>query len=64
MNDAGDKSRRSLILKTAAMLFRQHGYERTSVRQIAEALSMTSGSIFYHFTTKEELLVTVMEEGV
>ena len=64
MNDAGDKSRRSLILKTAAMLFRQHGYERTSVRQIAEALGMTSGSIFYHFTTKEELLVTVMEEGV
>jgi AcrR family transcriptional regulator len=64
MNDAGDNSRRSLILKTAAMLFRQHGYERTSVRQIAEALGMTSGSIFYHFTTKEELLVTVMEEGV
>ncbi len=64
MNDAGDTSRRSLILKTAAKLFREHGYERTSVRQIAEALGMTSGSIFYHFATKEELLVTVMEEGV
>ena len=64
MTDAGDTSRRSLILKTAAKLFREHGYERTSVRQIAEALGMTSGSIFYHFTTKEELLVTVMEEGV
>ena len=64
MNDAGDTSRRSLILKAAAKLFRQHGYERTSVRQIADALGMTSGSLFYHFATKEELLVTVMEEGV
>ena len=51
-------------MKTAAKLFREHGYERTSVRQIAEAPGMTSGSIFSHFTAKEELLVTVMEEGV
>lgn len=64
MNDADDTSRRSLILKAAAKLFREHGYERTSVRQIAEALGMTSGSLFYHFATKEELLVAVMEEGV
>ena len=64
MNDADDTSRRSLILKAAAKLFREHGYERTSVRQIAEALGMTSGSLFYHFATKEELLVAVMEGGV
>jgi len=64
MSDADDTSRRSLILKAAAKLFREHGYERTSVRQIAEALGMTSGSLFYHFATKEELLVAVMEEGV
>lgn len=64
MDDADDTSRRGLILRTAAKLFREHGYERTSVRQIAEALGMTSGSLFYHFATKEELLVTVMEEGV
>jgi len=64
MNDADDTSRRSLILKAAAKLFREHGYERTSVRQIAEVLGMTSGSLFYHFATKEELLVAVMEEGV
>jgi len=64
MNDADDTGRRSLILKAAAKLFREHGYDRTSVRQIAEALGMTSGSLFYHFATKEELLVAVMEEGV
>ncbi|MCC6560669.1 MAG: helix-turn-helix transcriptional regulator, partial [Xanthomonadales bacterium] len=41
MDDADDTSRRGLILRTAAKLFREHGYERTSVRQIAEALGMT-----------------------
>jgi len=64
MADSIDLSKRTLILRTAARLFRQYGYERTSVRQIAEALDMTSGSLFYHFASKEDLLVAVMEEGV
>ncbi len=56
--------RRDAILATAASQFRHRGYERTSVREIAQALGMTSGSLFYHFATKEELLVAIMEEGV
>ncbi|MDP1691171.1 MAG: TetR/AcrR family transcriptional regulator [Burkholderiaceae bacterium] len=64
MVDTIDTSRRSLILREAARLFRESGFERTSVRQIAEAVDMTSGSLFYHFTSKEDLLVAVMEEGV
>jgi AcrR family transcriptional regulator len=56
--------RRDAILATAASQFRRRGYERTSVREIAQALDMTSGSLFYHFATKEELLVAIMEEGV
>jgi AcrR family transcriptional regulator len=59
-----DSPRRREILRAAASLFRRHGYERTSVRQIAEALSITSGSLFYYFSTKEEILVAVMEEGI
>lgn len=64
MTAARDNGKRDLILRTAAGLFRRQGYERTSVRDIAEALGMTSGSLFYHFASKEELLVAVMEEGV
>lgn len=64
MNAAKDNGRRELILRTAASLFRRQGYERTSVREIAEASQMTSGSLFYHFASKEDLLVTIMEEGV
>ncbi len=56
--------RRDAILVTAASLFRRQGFERTSVREIARAMGMTSGSLFYHFATKEDLLVAVMEEGV
>lgn len=56
--------RRDAILATAASRFRRQGFERTSVREIAQALGMTSGSLFYHFATKEELLVAIMEEGV
>ncbi|MDI3509254.1 MAG: TetR/AcrR family transcriptional regulator, cholesterol catabolism regulator [Betaproteobacteria bacterium] len=59
-----DNGRKDAILATAASQFRQRGYERTSVREIAQALGMTSGSLFYHFATKEELLVAIMEEGV
>jgi AcrR family transcriptional regulator len=57
-------SRRDAILATAASRFRREGFERTSVREIAQALGMTSGSLFYYFATKEELLVAIMEEGV
>jgi AcrR family transcriptional regulator len=56
--------RRDAILMTAASLFRRQGYERTSVREIALAMGMTSGSLFYHFATKETLLVAIMEEGL
>ncbi|HRH87202.1 MAG TPA: TetR/AcrR family transcriptional regulator [Rubrivivax sp.] len=59
-----DRHRRREILRAAALLFRRHGYERTSVRQIADALSMTSGSLFYYFNAKEEILVAIMEEGI
>lgn len=57
-------SRKDAILAVAAGLFRRQGFERTSVREIAHALDMTSGSLFYHFASKEELLMVIMEEGL
>jgi len=64
MTKVRDNGRKDAILAIAAGQFRRRGFERTSVRDIAEALGMTSGSLFYHFATKEELLVAVMEGGV
>lgn len=57
-------NRRQQLLGTAARLFRQHGYHATSMRDIASAVGMLPGSIYYHFTSKDELLVTVYREGV
>lgn len=57
-------NRRDDILREAARLFRQKGYERTSVRDIAEAVEMQSGSLFYHFPTKEDILVEIMGAGI
>jgi AcrR family transcriptional regulator len=64
MAEKSESHRRREILQVAASLFRHHGYERTSVRQIADALGIKSGSLFYHFASKEEILVAVMEEGI
>ncbi|MFQ5756377.1 MAG: TetR/AcrR family transcriptional regulator [Acidiferrobacterales bacterium] len=57
-------NRRQQLLDTAARLFRQHGYHATSMRDIASAVGMLPGSMYYHFASKDELLVTVYREGV
>ena len=52
------------ILDAAAQLFRRKGYRVTSMREIAAAAGMLAGSLYYHFASKEELLVAVYAEGV
>jgi AcrR family transcriptional regulator len=48
--------RRVEILKSAASAFRTRGYHATSVDDIAQALRMTKGSLYYYFKNKEEIL--------
>src|SRR5690606_24421106 len=55
-------SARGKLLQTAAHLFRSKGYERTTVRDLAGAVGIQSGSIFHHFKSKDEILKAVMEE--
>jgi AcrR family transcriptional regulator len=62
---SGDEdSRRQQLLRASAKLFREKGYDGTSVRDIAQATGLQSGSWVYHFPTKQEILVAVMEEGL
>jgi AcrR family transcriptional regulator len=58
------QSARGKLLQEAARLFRRKGYERTTVRDLATAVGIQSGSIFHHFKSKEEILRSVMEETV
>jgi TetR/AcrR family transcriptional regulator, cholesterol catabolism regulator len=52
------------LLDAAAALFARRGYAGTSMRDIALAVKMLPGSVYYHFASKEELLVAVYEAGV
>ena len=60
----GVVNRRAELVLAAARLFREKGFDATSVRDIAHAVGMRSGSPFYHFANKHELLMAVMEEGL
>ncbi|KTC43768.1 TetR family transcriptional regulator [Pseudomonas sp. ABAC61] len=58
------ESARGKLLRTAAHLFRNKGYERTTVRDLASAVGIQSGSIFHHFKSKDDILRAVMQETI
>lgn len=57
-------NRRELVLAAAAKLFVEKGFGGTSMRDIAKATGMLPGSLYYHFPSKDALLLAVFEEGV
>lgn len=58
------QSDRDLVLRSAARLFREQGYERTTVKEIAEACNMLPGSLHYRYQAKEDILVDLMRLGL
>lgn len=48
--------RRDEIVKIAAQLFARRGFEATTIREIAKAANILSGSLYHHFDTKEDIL--------
>ena len=59
-----EDNRRGELLRVCARLFREKGFHGTRIRDISRAAGMHSGSPFYHFKTKQDMLVAVMEEGL
>jgi AcrR family transcriptional regulator len=59
-----ESNRRDELLRASAKLFRKKGFDGTTIRDISSAAGMHSGSPFYHFKTKQDILVAVMEEGL
>ena len=57
-------NRRQHLLDAAAGLICRRGYHGTSMRDIGRATDMLAGSIYYHFASKDELLVAIYAEGV
>jgi len=54
---------RRLILEAAAALFREKGYAEVSLREIAQAAKMKTGSLYYHFESKESLVEEILTLG-
>ena len=48
--------RRDEIVKKATELFARRGFEATTIREIATAVNILSGSLYHHFGTKEDIL--------
>lgn len=57
-------SKRELILDKAAELIARQGFDGTSMRDIAAAVNMLPGSLYYHFASKEDLLLDIHERVV
>lgn len=53
---------RKEILDASLRLFSERGFARTTVRDIARKAGITDAAIYYHFTSKQELLEALVEE--
>ncbi|MFE7567791.1 TetR/AcrR family transcriptional regulator [Streptomyces sp. NPDC057539] len=53
---------RQRIQDVALELFGEQGYEKTSLREIAERLDVTKAALYYHFKTKEDILISLFED--
>jgi AcrR family transcriptional regulator len=54
---------RRAILDSAAALFVEQGYERFSMRQVAERIGYSATTIYRHFEDKDALLFAVVDQG-
>lgn len=63
-NESRGENRREALLDAAAAMFAAKGFDGTSIRDIAGAVGMLPGSLYYHFKSKEELLLAVYRKGV
>jgi AcrR family transcriptional regulator len=53
---------REQILGTAMRLFVEQGYDKTSLREIADAVGVTKAALYYHFRTKDEIVSSALAD--
>lgn len=57
-------AKKQQILEAAARVFRQKGYDRATLRDIANEAGLLPGSLYYHIRSKEDLLRQVVEQPI
>lgn len=55
---------RQEILRAAARLFQQQGYDATSMNDVAAALKLSKGGLYHHFQSKDEILFHLMSHAL
>ncbi len=55
---------RQEILRTAARLFQEQGYDATSMSDVAGALKLSKGGLYHHFQSKDEILFHLMDHAM
>jgi TetR/AcrR family transcriptional regulator, cholesterol catabolism regulator len=55
---------RQEILRTAARLFQQRGYDATSMNDVAASLKLSKGGLYHHFQSKDEILFEIMDHAM
>jgi AcrR family transcriptional regulator len=62
MAEPSKGSTRERIQQIALDLFAEQGYDKTSLREIADKLGVTKAALYYHYKTKEEILASALED--
>lgn len=62
--DDAAAGKRHAIMRAAARLFRERGYERTRLTDIADALNVSKPSLYYHLGDKEGILIAIQQFGL
>ena len=52
------------IFETSMELFAKKGYDATSVEEITSVVGVAKGTLYYHFSSKEEIFNFLVEEGI
>lgn len=63
-NERKSSRTRRRLLDAAARLFKERGYAGTRQEDIADAAAIKAASVYYHFSSKEELMGEVLDQGI
>jgi AcrR family transcriptional regulator len=55
---------REKIQQIALELFAEQGYDKTSLREIAERLEVTKAALYYHFRTKDDIVASLFDDYI
>lgn len=61
-NGANRSSRRDELIRIAGKLFAENGFHVTTIRDVADAAGIQSGSLYHHFTSKESMVEELLRE--